>query len=113
MSVLGNVFEVVNWKLSALCKERPDIDFFAEFDKRDATNLKEAKKVCLACPVRDECLQYAMDNVEDSGIWGGFSSRERRILRRRSKLGNLPRNLNGIPVNLTRVAKRSASNIKH
>jgi WhiB family redox-sensing transcriptional regulator len=43
---------------------------------------REAKVVCQACAVRDECLEYALDNAEKFGIWGGTSERERRQLRR-------------------------------
>jgi WhiB family redox-sensing transcriptional regulator len=32
--------------------------------------------------VREDCLEYALDNGEKFGIWGGMSERERRRLRR-------------------------------
>lgn len=37
----------------------------------------EAKALCLRCPVRAECLQYADDNDEREGIWGGLTPQER------------------------------------
>jgi len=40
------------------------------------------KAICRGCPVRADCLDYAMVNVERHGIWGGLSERERRRLRR-------------------------------
>jgi WhiB family redox-sensing transcriptional regulator len=43
-----------------------------------------AKKVCRACPVRGECLAYAMDAPIDHGIWGGMTERERRRYRRQA-----------------------------
>ena len=43
---------------------------------------RPAKQACEACPVREPCLEYAMDNGIQYGIWGGFSERGRRALRR-------------------------------
>jgi hypothetical protein len=35
------------------------------------------------CPVREECLEYALRNKEEHGIWGGASERQRRKMRKR------------------------------
>jgi WhiB family redox-sensing transcriptional regulator len=46
--------------------------------------------LCTACPVRVECLEYAMRNWTDGsgeGVWGGFVAAERRVIRRRWLLG--------------------------
>lgn len=43
---------------------------------------RDAKALCTACPVRQACLQWALDHDEPHGIWGGFSAVERRELRR-------------------------------
>lgn len=43
---------------------------------------EDAKAVCAGCPVREPCLQYALDGGEQFGIWGGRSEHERRRLRR-------------------------------
>ncbi len=56
-----------------------DPDLF--FPERGAST-KEAKAVCQACVVREDCLEYALENSEKFGIWGGLSERERRRLRR-------------------------------
>ena len=45
---------------------------------------REAKKVCVGCEVRSECLEYALANDERFGIWGGLSERERRKLKKRA-----------------------------
>lgn len=42
-----------------------------------------AKEVCGECPVKVDCLDYALETNQDSGIWGGTSEEERRTLRRR------------------------------
>lgn len=43
---------------------------------------REAKAVCSGCPYATRCLQYALDNPELSGIWGGTTEYQRRMLRR-------------------------------
>jgi WhiB family transcriptional regulator, redox-sensing transcriptional regulator len=40
-----------------------------------------AKAICRGCPVRAECLDYAMQTAQD-GIWGGTTEEERRLARR-------------------------------
>lgn len=41
-----------------------------------------AKAICAGCPVRELCLEYALERGEKFGVWGGKSERERRRLRR-------------------------------
>jgi WhiB family redox-sensing transcriptional regulator len=41
-----------------------------------------AKAVCRGCPVRAECLDYAIQTAQDHGIWGGMTEEERRQARR-------------------------------
>jgi len=60
----------------AICAQTDPEPFFP--DKGGST--KEAKRVCLSCEVRGECLNYALTNGERFGIWGGQSERERRKL---------------------------------
>jgi WhiB family transcriptional regulator, redox-sensing transcriptional regulator len=67
-----------NWQDRALCAQTDPEAFFPE--KGGST--REAKRVCCACDVRAECLQYAFDHDERFGIWGGLSERERRRLHR-------------------------------
>jgi WhiB family transcriptional regulator, redox-sensing transcriptional regulator len=40
-----------------------------------------AKAVCRGCPVRAECLSYALQTAQDYGIWGGATEEERRLAR--------------------------------
>jgi len=71
--------EVPTWQRSANCLG-VDPDLF--FPERGGST-REAKEVCRGCVVQEDCLQYALDNSEKFGIWGGYSERERRRLRRR------------------------------
>ncbi len=57
------------------------IDFFPSRGE----DPRPAKRVCVECPVREECLQWALDTKEAHGIWGGLSERERRRIRRSTK----------------------------
>ncbi|MDQ4130171.1 MAG: WhiB family transcriptional regulator [Actinomycetota bacterium] len=58
-----------------------DADPEAFFPEKGGST-REAKRICSACEVREECLEYALANDERFGIWGGMSERERRRLRR-------------------------------
>ncbi len=69
-----------SWHERALCAQTDPEAFFPE--KGGST--REAKKVCVGCEVRTECLEYALSNDERFGIWGGLSERERRKLKRRA-----------------------------
>ena len=42
----------------------------------------EARRICEMCPVRGQCLAYAITAGEPFGIWGGFDPHERENLRR-------------------------------
>jgi WhiB family redox-sensing transcriptional regulator len=42
-----------------------------------------AKMICAACPVQEDCLQYALQTNQESGVWGGYAEDERRRLRKR------------------------------
>lgn len=72
--------EAYGWQERALCAQTDPEAFFPE--KGGST--REAKKVCLSCDVRGDCLEYALANDERFGIWGGLSERERRKLKRRA-----------------------------
>ena len=67
-----------DWTTSAACRASdPD----ALFVQGAAQN--RAKTICLACPVRTECVADALDNRIEVGVWGGMTERERRALLRR------------------------------
>ena len=70
--------EDAGWQERALCAQTDPEAFFPE--KGGST--REAKRVCLTCDVRDECLEYALQHDERFGIWGGLSPNERRKVRR-------------------------------
>lgn len=70
--------EALAWQSDALCAQTDPEAFFPE--KGGST--RDAKRICEGCEVRSACLEYALQNDERFGIWGGLSERERRRLRR-------------------------------
>jgi WhiB family redox-sensing transcriptional regulator len=72
--------EILSWQADSLCAQTDPEAFFPE--KGGST--REAKKICASCEVRTNCLEYALENDERFGIWGGLSERERRKLRKRA-----------------------------
>jgi WhiB family redox-sensing transcriptional regulator len=72
--------EELAWQEQALCAQTDPEAFFPE--KGGST--REAKRVCLSCDVRTDCLEYALEQDERFGIWGGLSERERRRLKKRA-----------------------------
>jgi WhiB family redox-sensing transcriptional regulator len=76
-----------DWRHRAACTSENIPDQW--FPKSDigpywATVIDEAKAVCRRCPVRDQCLQWALTTGQDTGIWGGLTEQERRDLHHRA-----------------------------
>jgi len=70
------------WMADGKCREYPAGTFFP----RDGVGVIIAQRICATCPVASQCLEYALENHVDHGIWGGCSERERRrILRERRR----------------------------
>jgi WhiB family redox-sensing transcriptional regulator len=58
----------------------------ATFFPSDGVGVESARTICGTCPVREACLEYALENRIDHGVWGGCSERERRRIARRRRL---------------------------
>jgi WhiB family redox-sensing transcriptional regulator len=72
--------EGLQWMLDARCRGVAPTEFFPS----DGSGVERALRVCATCPVRAECLEYALEQRIEHGVWGGASERERRrILKRR------------------------------
>jgi WhiB family redox-sensing transcriptional regulator len=75
-----------NWRTYAACRnEDPDLFFPIGSTGLALVQTEEAKEVCRGCPVRRQCLEWAMENGQDSGVWGGLGEAERRALKRRTR----------------------------
>jgi WhiB family redox-sensing transcriptional regulator len=71
------------WRDQALCRDTdPDLFFPVGTTGMALLAIDQAKDVCGACEVRIECLDFALATNQDSGIWGGLSEEERRVIRR-------------------------------
>ena len=65
------------WMESASCRDEDRALFFPSL----GGNAAKARAICSTCPVRQECLAYALADPESAGVCGGISERERRKLR--------------------------------
>lgn len=70
-----------DWMEDALCIEVGVGEFYPE----KGESAREAKKVCMACEVQSECLEFAMAHDDPWGVWGGLSPYERRVLKRQTR----------------------------
>lgn len=62
------------------CRDHPQALFFP--DRSQGPNGSDpAKEICEGCPVRQECLDWALTAPEEFGVWGGTTPTERRRMR--------------------------------
>jgi WhiB family redox-sensing transcriptional regulator len=73
-----------SWMAIATCRDYPPNVFFPV----DGVGVEVARKICANCPVREACLEYAVANRIDHGVWGGTSERGRRRLARARQLAS-------------------------
>jgi WhiB family redox-sensing transcriptional regulator len=75
-----------SWWERAVCRGQDAAYFFAPsyFEKRAEKNAREAiaKALCVRCPVREPCLEFALHTRDPHGVWGGMNEMERRALLR-------------------------------
>lgn len=76
-----------DWRNGAACKKVDPELFFPVGNVKSGPGLEQvdrAKAVCRGCTVQGECLIYAIEHNQDSGIWGGLTEDERREIKRRA-----------------------------
>ncbi len=71
-----------DWQVAGACRDVDEELFFGpahsvEERMEKARRVREAKQVCEGCPVRELCRDYALENEEEFGVWGGLSEPER------------------------------------
>jgi WhiB family redox-sensing transcriptional regulator len=72
-----------DWRDVASCRDTdPDLFFPVGTTGQALEQIAAAKAVCMTCPVKDPCLEFALGTNQESGIWGATSEEERRKLRK-------------------------------
>lgn len=72
------ILEEKPWATFAACKDAPEVSFFPQ----TKTEARAALAVCGICPVREDCLDHAIETSERFGVWGGMTEKERKFLTR-------------------------------
>ncbi|MDR2538820.1 MAG: WhiB family transcriptional regulator [Bifidobacteriaceae bacterium] len=73
----------MSWQIDAKCSGMdPDVFFPVGTTLQAIEKVAHAKNICSECMVVTDCLDWAISTNQDSGIWGGKSEEERRVLRR-------------------------------
>ncbi|MGC5041090.1 WhiB family transcriptional regulator [Streptomyces sp. DT73] len=74
-----------DWRSFSVCKdEDPELFFPIGTTGPALLQIEEAKAVCRRCPVMELCLQWALDSVQEHGVWGGTDEGDRRRMKRRA-----------------------------
>ncbi len=72
-----------DWRDRAACAGYANGAFFPTIDANSGPTVDKALAICGACEVTEECLSYALESNQVSGIWGGTTEKQRRSLRRK------------------------------
>lgn len=67
-----------SWMAQGRCRDLPPEVFFPS----DGVGVEVARHYCAECSVKAPCLEYALENHIEHGVWGGASERERRRIAR-------------------------------
>jgi WhiB family redox-sensing transcriptional regulator len=70
------------WMARGNCQFEPPERFFPS----DGVGVEIAKRICETCPVQTPCLEYALEQRIDHGVWGGTSERQRRRILKKRRL---------------------------
>ena len=89
MSILASSLALAHaeygWRQHAICRDTdPDLFFPIGTTGQALVQIDRAEEVCSECPVKVDCLEFALETNQDSGIWGGASEEERRMIRRKA-----------------------------
>jgi WhiB family redox-sensing transcriptional regulator len=72
-----------DWRSAAACRSAdPELFFPVSAFGQALKQVAEAKVICARCPVRRQCLAFALRTRQAHGIWGGLTEEERASIRR-------------------------------
>jgi WhiB family redox-sensing transcriptional regulator len=77
-----NLSDELLWVDQANCKGADTNDFFVADGSKRYDNEPILKRICDACNVKTECLNYSLYN-NVTGYWGGTSEKTRQVMRRK------------------------------
>ena len=73
----------VDWRKDARCRDTdPGLFFPIGTTGMAIEQIQNAKDVCDHCNAKAACLEFALSTNQDTGVWGGTSEEERRVIRR-------------------------------
>ena len=73
-----------DWRDLASCRDSEPTLFFPVGTTGPAVGqIDAAIAICSTCIVQEDCLQYALETNQESGVWGGYAEDDRRRLRKR------------------------------
>lgn len=79
-----------NWREAGACAHaEPDLFFPISSTGRALEQIAKAQAICAGCPVRQACLEFALEHDLTYGIWGGTIPEDRQARRRERRLGRL------------------------
>jgi WhiB family redox-sensing transcriptional regulator len=76
-------WDVNTWRTRSACRDSdPDIFFPIGSSGPAVEQIETARRICGACAVNAECLEFALATNQEAGIWGGCTEEERRKIRK-------------------------------
>jgi WhiB family transcriptional regulator, redox-sensing transcriptional regulator len=80
-------YAVADWREAGACLTAdPDLFFPVAVGEASGQQVSRALGICADCPVKQQCLEFAMQTREPAGIWGGTTPEERiKVLRSRNR----------------------------
>lgn len=78
------------WQVHAVCHGQEETLFFREDNDAARTRrhaFSESRRVCLSCPVIEQCLRHALSQPEEFGVWGGTHGTQRKAILARVAAG--------------------------
>lgn len=74
-----------DWRDDSACRETdPELFFPIGNTGPGLLQEQEAQRVCMGCPVIEQCLRWALDTGQEDGVWGGLTEDQRRSMKRRT-----------------------------